>query len=497
VGIAFACMVVLALTNGLYAYLTGPLLTFLINAGAPSSRGLAALGAVGHLFPQLFEGLDRGRALVVLPAFILGIALVKGAAYLGQFYMMGMVGQRVVADVRRALFQRLLGLSPAWFERHHSGDLLSRFTADVAAVELFATYGVAAVLRDTTQLAVLVVVLFSLDWRLASVGLVIIPVCAIPIARLARSLREQTRLSQAALGRLGERVQEGLWGHRIIQAYGMRAQEVRRFDADTDRYLEQMHRAIRARTLTPALLELFVVGALCLVLALAFRSAGLAPELLVSFIAALAMLYQPAKDLGRVSPWLLQATAGAERIYEILDASDGLSLASSAEGSGTSAADGGDRVPATPFDEVRFEEVQLAYAGTGGAPVPVLKGLNLRIRRGECVGLVGGSGGGKSTLVKLLLRFLDPTGGRVTLNGVDLRALPLGQVRACSALVTQEPLLFSDTLRANIAYARPEASLEQVEAAARVAFADAFISQQLAVEGDLDAAAGLMALGVI
>jgi subfamily B ATP-binding cassette protein MsbA len=455
-GLAVGCMLVLAATTSAYAFLTGPLLEYLLTGG--NSR----LKVLERFAPDFLSHLDRQQMLFVLPALMLAIAALKGLAYLGQFYVMGMLGQRVVADIRRELFRKLLGLSPTYFERHHSGDLLSRFTADVAAVELFATYGVASVLRDGVQVVSLLALAFVLDWKLSLLALTVVPLAALPMAKLAGALRRQIRAGQVALGQLGERVQEGLWGLNVIQAYHTERAELARFDRENARHLEQMRKAVRSRTLGPSLVELLLVAVLAGTLALAARAVAggsLEPSRLVSFIATMAMLYQPAKDLGRVTPWLLQATAGAERIFEVLDAVSPLAAQ-------------GEASLGPLQNEVHFDGIDFDYGNE-----PVLRGLNLKLRRGEVVALVGESGGGKSTAVKLLLRFVDPSRGAVRIDGQDARSAKLADVRAQCALVTQEPLLFAESVKANLCYARPDAKQEEIVAAAKATGADAFIQK--------------------
>ncbi len=457
---ALGCMVVLALATGAYVQLLGPVTEFLFTGGASHARGGRSLLASLDV-ARLLGGSDRWRLLSVLPVVIVAVALVKGLAYFGQFYLMGMVSQRVVADLRRALFDHLLSLSPAFYARRHSGDLMSRFSADVQAVETAVTYAVSSYIRDGSQVVVLLAMCFWLDWRLSLMAFVAVPVTVLPVVRFARRLRKVTSQSQATLGRIAEMVQEAISGARVVQAFGMEEYESRRFARENDRWLGIMRRSFFVRALYSPLMEVMGAAGLAFVIGWAGRrifDGQLRPSDLISFLTAVLLLYNPAKQLGKVGQMALQGAAAGERIFEVLDARSTVPDS----GRGTLA----------PFRrEIRFEKVSFSYDGR-----PVLRDVSLVIRKGEVVALVGSSGGGKTTLSNLLPRFWDVAAGRVTIDGKDVRDVTLASLRAQLALVTQDTVLFDDTVRANIAYGRPEVSATEVERAARMAHAHEFIA---------------------
>ena len=458
---ALACMVVLALSTAAYVNLLGPVLEFLFTG---KSQAVASLGRFLPSSLDLagwLQRADRERVLALLPVVIVGVALVKGVAYFGQFYLMGMVSQRVIADLRTAMFDHLLGLSPAFFAKRHSGDLMSRFSADVQSVETAVAYAVSSYIRDGLTIIVMLVNCFILDWRLSLMAFVAVPVTLLPIARFAKRLKRVTQQSQSTLGRIAELVQEALSGMRVVQAFGMERWESERFREENRRWLRIMRKSFVVRALSSPLME--VMAAVGLSLAISWVGGRiLRGELeagkFFSFVAAVLLLYGPVKQLGKVGQIALQGGAAAERLFEILDAR-------------TAVPDAGTVALPRFAREVRFEEVTFGYDDR-----PVLEAVAFTLRKGEVVALVGSSGGGKTTIANLLPRFWDPTGGRVTLDGVDLRDATLASLRAQLAVVSQETVLFNDTVRANIAYGRPDVSAEQVERAARMAHAHDFIA---------------------
>ncbi len=457
---ALACMVVYALGNSAYMTLMGPILKFLFTGEGDFA------GSVGPYLPDglgVTEALaraDRAAVLAFVPAVIVAVSMVKGLAAFGQFYLMGMLGQRVVADLRRTLFDHLLGLSPGFYARRHSGDLMSRFSADVQAVESAITNSVASYFRDGLTVVVMLVTCFVMDWRMSLVVFCVVPVTLVPVIRLAKRLKRATQQGQASIGQIAEMVQESISGIRVVQAFGMEAWEARRFEQANARWLGIQRKSFLVRAFTSPLMEVMAAAGLAAAIAWVgpkIQAGEFDAGRIISFLAAVMLLYQPVKQLGRVGQMALQGAAAGERIFEILDTPSAVVDAGTAT------------LP--PFQEaIRYEGVQFSYGDKA-----VLRGLDLTIRKGEVVALVGGSGGGKTTVANLLPRFWDVTAGRLTVDGRDVREVTLASLRAQLALVTQETVLFNDTIRANIAYGRPEIAQGDVERAARMAQAHEFI----------------------
>jgi subfamily B ATP-binding cassette protein MsbA len=458
---AIACMAVLSLSTAAYANLLGPALDFLFTGQV---RSLAMLE---HFVPDSFRlaervsTLDRGRVLALLPAVVLAVALVKGLAWFGQFFLMSMAGQRMLVDVRQALFDKFLSLSPGFYARRSSGDLFQRYAADVGAVDYAVANAIPTYVRDGLTVVVMLVNCFALDWQMSLVAFGAVPITLFPIVRLAKRLKRVTSHAMETAGAIAGQVQEALGGIRVVQAYGMEGYESRRFAAANRGLLRIVRRSFVVRALSSPLME--VMGAAGIAAAIwwvggRILGGDLEPGKFFSFIAAVMLLYTPVKQLGRVGGIAMQGAAAGERIFEILDTP-------------TPVADAGTRVLAPFREAIRFEGVTFAYDDR-----PLLRELSLEVRKGEVVALVGASGGGKTTVANLLPRFWDPTHGRVTIDGVDLRDVTLASLRAQLALVTQETLLFNDTVRANIAYGRPDVPLAEVERAARLAQAHDFIA---------------------
>jgi len=459
---AILCMVVLSLATAAYANLLGPALEFLFTGQVKALGALRNFVPSGVDFDSTLARLDRRSILTALPFVIIGVALVKGLATYGQFYLMSMVSQRVVADLRRALFDKMLALSPAYYSTRSTGDLLSRVAGDVWAVDAAVTGALPTYVRDGLTLVVMLANCFILDWRMSLVVFCGVPLTLWPVLRLTRRLKTLTVKAAADTGSLTMMVQEALAGIRVVQAFGMERFESTRYGEQINRYLRVMRRSFRTRAVSSPLME--VMGAAGIAAAIwwvggRILANEIEPAKFFSFIAAVMLLYQPVKQLGRVGQTAVAGLAASDRIFEVLDARSPVE-------------DAGTRI-LPPFHEVvRFERVAFSYDGER----PVLRDFDLEIRRGEVVALVGGSGGGKTTVANLLPRFWDPTAGRVTLDGVDLRDATLASLRAQIALVTQETVLFNDTVRANIAYGRPDAPLAEVERAARLADAHEFVA---------------------
>jgi subfamily B ATP-binding cassette protein MsbA len=459
---AILCMIVLAAATAAYVNLMGPALDFLFTGRASS------LGQVGQVLPKDVDlagrlaGLDRSQLLALLPFAIVLVSVVKGLAFFGQMYLMGVISQRIVADLRRKLFERLVALPPAFHARHHSGDMLTRFSTDVQMVQIAVTDAVTTYLRDGITVVVMLVNCFLLDWRLSLMAFGAVPLTLVPVIRIARRLRHSTGESMASLGMISEIALEALAGIRVVQAFGMEKYETERFVRANTSMMKFERRITRLRAFSSPLME--VMAAVGMAIAIwwvggQILSGQLAAGKFFSFVAAVLLLYQPIKQLGRVGQMAMIGAASGARVFEVLDAV-------------STVRDEGTRV-LPPFQSaIRYEAVDFAYGER-----PVLQGLDLTIRKGEVVALVGPSGGGKTTISNLLPRFWDPTGGRITIDGLDLREVTMASLRAQLAVVTQETVLFNDTVRANIAYGQPGLAQEAVERAARMAQAHDFITQ--------------------
>jgi subfamily B ATP-binding cassette protein MsbA len=456
----FGCMALLALTTAAYGFLVGPMLAFLVTGDFRT----ALPANVAHLLPSIGSGgLDRERILFLLPLVLVAISVVKGASYAGQFFLMGTIAQEVVADLRRALFGKLVTLPPAFYAKRHTGDLHSRLAVDVQNVENAIVWALSSYVRDSLQVLVLLTQAFVLDWRLSVIAFGALPATIVPVARFAKRLKRITRQSNEAMGRVSEATHEALGGIRVVQAFSMEAREKERFDGAVRSYLALMRKSLVVRALSTPTMEVIAVAGLGAAIAYAghaVASGEVDGKLFLSFVATVLLMVQPAKTIGRVGNFMLQGLAGAERVFEVLDAPVEIADVPGA------------RRLAPIERSIAFEKLSFRY---GAEDRWILRDVDLTVRRGEVVALVGSSGSGKTTLANLVPRFYDAVEGRVAVDGTDVRDVTLASLRGQLALVTQESLLFNESVAANIAYGRPGASREEVEAAARAANAHAFI----------------------
>ena len=459
---ALACMSVLALSTAAYVNLLGPTLDFLFTGRTGSVQSLSRMAPRWLDLDGLLSNVDRAQMLAVLPLVIVGVAVVKGVAYFGQAYLMAVASRLMTADMRRALFDKLVRLPPAFHARHHSGDLIARFSSDVGMVQMAISEAVATYLRDGLTVLVMLVNCFVLDWKLSVISFGAIPATLVPVVRLSKRLRRNTGDSVATIGHISEIALEAVAGIRVIQSFCAEAWESARFAAANRRWLKYERRIARLRSFSSPLMEVMAAAGLAAAIWWVggrILSGQLEAGKFFSFIAAVMLLYQPVKQLGRVGQTAILGAVSGQRIFEIIDAE------SSVPDRGT--------VALPPLARaIRYEGVHFSYPDRA-----VLHGLDLEIPRGEVVALVGPSGGGKTTIANLLPRFWDVTGGRITIDDTDVRDATLASLREQIAIVGQETVLFNETIRANIAYGRADVSQAEIEHAAKVAQAHDFISQ--------------------
>lgn len=448
VAVAVLASLLFAAATSFYAFLLGPLLKLLLTGEAAPVAGL-----------RFLEGLSPERLLVALPALLIATAIVRAGTQALQTFLMQSTGQRVVAEMRRALYRRFLELPQAWLSGSHSGDLISRFGADVQSVEFAVTVAFSSYVKDTLQALALLAVCAWLDLRLLAAAMIAVPLTFIPIARFGRSLKGVSDEAQEKLGALASHAGESVANVRVVQAFCREGAELRRFDEAQGRYLRVMHKSFLLRAAFSPVVELF--GILGLALAIYFAGSAIAEgalkgETLLSFLAALTMMYQPIKALSITGQQVIQGMAGARRVFEVLDAPAGLCEPAEA-------------APLGFEREIAFRGVSFSYSGAEGPAV--IQDLDLVLPKGKTLALVGESGAGKSTAALLLLRFWDPTRGSIAIDGRDLRTARLADLRRLIAYVPQEPVLFAGSVFDNVACGNERAGEPEVIAALKAAHA--------------------------
>ena len=441
--------------------------------GAGASDVLAGTSAPGRMAP-LLRWLEEAYAGVrdaavgvgidpryAIPLLLLGALLVKNVfAYFSEFAL-NSIGLAMVRDLRQDAYRSLLDQSTRFSSERASGDLMSRLLSDAEQIQTAFGSRLADFVQGSLTMVLVLLYVFSLNARLALAVLVVAPLLVVPIVANFRKLRRTGLSARERIGEMGAILGETLRGHRLIQTYAMEDFEAERFRNANRRYFGASRQSIRIQAMNSPLMEILAGAGLALVFIYAagqIRAGQMTVGGLLSFLAAIMMLYKPLKDVTRTNIVLQVALASASRIFEVVDAENDIRQKPGA-------------AELAPFSRA------LAYRGVSFSygEAPVLSGIDLEIRRGETVALVGPSGAGKTTLVNLLPRLYDPTEGRVTFDGVDLRDAALKSLRRQIGLVTQETILFDATVRENIAYGEKAPPEEKVRAAARAACADEFI----------------------
>jgi ATP-binding cassette, subfamily B, bacterial MsbA len=425
--------------------------------------GLAS-AALAWLVKPIFDDVLPSQERLGLVAFgIVGAYFVKGLGAYVSGYLMAQTGQLVVRDLRNTLFEHILCQSAAFFSRRSSGQLLSRVTNDVAQVQQVVSETVGDLLRESVALVFFVVLLFYYDARLALVCMTGAPLVIYPLVRLGQRVRRMTRRSQEQQEQLSHVTAEAFGAHRIVKAFGAERRESARFARASQQLYRVTMKVTSAVSALPPLMEL--VGGLALAGALWYFSHQISRGQMstgefTSFLATLFLMYAPIKRLSRVNANLQQAMAASARIFEMLDTH-------------TEVEDRPGAQPIAPLARtIEFRDVSFHYSDRDRQKV--LDEVSFTVQACQMVAIVGLSGAGKTTLVNLIPRFYDVTGGAILIDGVDIRDVTLKSLRNQIALVTQDTFLFDDTIANNIAYGVPNASPEAIERAAIAAHAHEF-----------------------
>ena len=415
----------------------------------------------------LFDGAFVARDPEVIrwmPLAIIGLMLVRGVGEYVASYGVNWVGNRLVMDLRKLMFARLLELPASYYDDQASGNLISKLTFDVTQVTAAATSVLTVIFKDTLAIIGLLAWMLWLNWKLTMLSLVMTPLIVLVVRLISVRLRNMSRNVQGAMGDLTQVIQETIEGHKVVKTYGGQPYESRRFEEKTNNVRRFLMKQAAAAAISVPVVQLIAATALALMIYIATHPTGAdQPSVgsFVSFVTAMLMLTAPLKRVTSVNEPLQRGLAAAESVFALIDQ--------------PGERDGGNDQLARARGELRFEGVRLAYEG---AEQPALDGIDLVIAPGETVALVGASGAGKTTIANLVPAFYRPTAGRILLDGHDLAALKLASLRANIALVSQDVVLFNDTIAANIAYgAMNNASQAEIRAAADAAHATEFIDR--------------------
>jgi len=410
-------------------------------------------------------GIEGRREVFFAPTLLVLVVLLRSLMAFVSGYSFQRAGLGVTTDIRNDLYRHIIHQSSRFHQRHTSGELYSRVVSDVSKLQNAVAARLFDIFMSVTMLFVYGGILLTLHVTLAVVSLFAVPLFGFLLARFGKGMRNVTHRSQERMADLSALLTEGIRGNRVVKAFGMEEFECRRFERATRGHLLANLRAQFLSTLSSPVIEsTAAVGGAVLVISagLMIRDGRLTFGTFFQFLLVLLMMYDPIRKLNKVNLVLQEAIACSKRVHDVMQIKSDIV----------------DRPTAPPISGleqgIRFDDVSFDYEDTGHGK-GVLSGIRLELHRGEVVALVGASGAGKSTLVNLLPRFFDPVSGQVLIDDVDIRALPLQNLRSLIGIVTQETVLFNDSARNNIAYGRDDLPIEEVRMAAASAYADDFI----------------------
>ncbi len=434
--LAMACMLVIAVASSATAFLVKPVLD------------------------DIFFNKDT-TMLKIIPLVVVLIYFLRGIGMYGQDYLMNYVGENVIKDLRNDLYSRIQDLPIAFFHKEKTGVLMSRITNDVNIIKAMVSTAVTGSLKDSFSIVGLTFVIFYRDWKMALIAFVVLPIAFFPVVEFGRRVRRISTGWQEAMADLNSFLHETFAGNKIVKAFGMESYEKKRFfDKTLDLFKLEM-KAVIARSLSSPIMEF--LGGLGIAFIIWYGgykviTGSSTAGTFFSFMAAVLMLYDPVKKLSGLNNAVQQGLSAADRVFDIIEMESDIKEK---------------KDPITikrgPH-RVTFENVFFKYDD-----VMVLKDINLDVKAGDVLALVGMSGGGKTSLVNLIPRFYDVTRGAIRIDGTDIRDVSISSLRDQMGIVTQEPILFNDSIRNNIAYGKRNATDKEIIKAAEAAYAYDFI----------------------
>ena len=434
--LAMACMMVIALATSATAFLVKPALD------------------------DIFFNKDI-KMLKLIPIVVVIIYFLRGLGMYGQAYLMNYVGESVIRRLRNSLYDHIQDLPISFFHKEKTGTLMSRVTNDVGIIKGMVSTAVTGALKDAFSIVGLTAVIFYRDWKMALFAFIVLPIAFIPVVEFGRRVRKISTGCQEAIADLNSFLHETFAGNKIVKAFGMEPYEKKRFHEKALNLFKLEMKAVIASSLSSPIMEF--LGGLGIAFIIWYGGSKVisgtsTTGTFFSFMAAVLMLYDPVKKLSGLNNAIQQGLAASDRVFDILDRKSEI-----AED------DNPVEIQSQPHS-VTFDDVFFKYDEE-----MILKGITLDVKAGEILALVGMSGGGKTSLVNLIPRFYDVSRGAILVDGIDIRKASIASLRKQIAIVTQEPILFNDTVKNNIAYGNQNASQEDIENAAKAAYAHDFI----------------------
>ncbi len=436
------------------------MLCMLVMAAATSATAFLVKPVMDDIFVN-----KNVRMLTVIPIAVVLIYLMRGFSMYGQEYLMNYVGQGIIQRLRNMLYDHIQDLPLSFFHQEKTGVLMSRITNDVNIIKAMVSTAVTSSLRDCFTIVGLIAVVFYRDWRLALYAMLVLPIAFLPVVKFGRRVRKVSTGCQEAMADMSAFLHETFSGNKIVKAFGMEAYEKERFHQKTHQLFCLEMKAVVARSLSSPIMEFLAgVGIAFIIWYGGYRviTGASTAGTFFSFMAAVLMLYDPVKKLTGLNNSIQEGLAASDRVFDIVE-----------KKSVISECDAPVDISSGPH-AVTFDDVSFRYDTREDM---VLKHISVTVNPGEILALVGMSGGGKTSMVNLIPRFYDVTDGLIHIDGIDIRTASLKSLRHQIAIVTQEPILFNDTIRNNIAYGNPATPFEDIVEAARAAYAYEFIER--------------------